>query len=87
MLFRAKQEEIISEYIYESFSYEISARNWRKQEPNPYPIDEHPLRFDQLLHRAISEEMVSVSKAAYLANTSIEDIRRQELLKDDTAHP
>jgi Zn-dependent peptidase ImmA (M78 family) len=87
IMYRAKQEEIISEYIYESFSHEISARNWRKQEPNPYPIDEHPLRFDQLLHRAISEEMVSVSKAAYLANTSIEDIRRQELLKDDTAHP
>lgn len=86
IMYRARQEEIVSEYIYESFSREISARNWRKQEPNRYPIDDHPLRFEQLLHRAISEEMISVSKAAYLANTSIEDIRRQELLKNDTAH-
>jgi len=28
----------------------------------------------------------SVSKAAYLANISIEDIRHQELLKNDTDH-
>jgi hypothetical protein len=28
----------------------------------------------------------SVSKAAYLANISIEDIRHQELLKNDTTH-
>jgi len=87
IMYRARQEEIISEYIYESFSREISARNWRKQEPNHYPIDEHPLRFEQLLHRAISEKVISVSKAAYLANTTIEDIRRQELLKNDTAYP
>lgn len=87
IMYRAKQDKIISEYVYESFSREISARNWRKQEPNRYPIDEHPLRFEQLLHRAISEEMISISKAAYLANTSIEDIRCQELLKNDAAHP
>ncbi len=87
IMYRARQEGIISEYVYESFSREISARNWRKKEPNNYPIDEKPLRFQQLLHRAISEEMISVSKAAYLANTSIEAIRRQRLLKDDTAHP
>lgn len=87
IMYRARQEGIISEYVHESFSREISAKRWRKQEPNRYPIDEHPLRFEQLLHRAISEELISVSKAAYLANTSIEDIRRQRVLKDDTPHP
>ncbi len=80
IMYRARQEGIISEYVHESFSREISAKKWRKQEPNRYPIDEHPLRFEQLLHRAISEELISVSKAAYLANTSIEDIRRQRIL-------
>lgn len=33
IMYRARQEEIIFEYAYESFSREISARNWRKQEP------------------------------------------------------
>ena len=86
IMYRAKQEGIISEYVHESFSREISAKRWRKQEPNCYPIDERPLRFEQLLHRAISEELISVSKAAYLANTSIEDIRSQRILNNDAPH-
>jgi Zn-dependent peptidase ImmA (M78 family)/DNA-binding XRE family transcriptional regulator len=80
IMYRARQEGIISEYIHEAFSREISSKKWRKQEPNHYPIGEHPHHFEQLLHRAISEELISVSKAAYLANTSIEDIRRQRML-------
>lgn len=87
IMYRAKQHEIITEYAHENFSREISAKGWRKKEPNVYPIKEQPLRFEQLLHRAISEELISVSKAAYLANKSIEDIRRQRLLKDASAHP
>ena len=87
VMYRARQEGIISEYVHESFSREISAKKWRKQEPNSYPIDERPLRFEQLLHRAISEELISVSKAAYLANTSIEAIRSQRILKNDSPHP
>jgi Zn-dependent peptidase ImmA (M78 family) len=86
IMYRAKQHGIISEYVHESFSREISAKAWRKKEPNSYPIDEHLLRFEQLLHRAISEELISVSKAAYLANKSIEAIRRQRLIKDASTH-
>lgn len=86
IMYRARQEGIISEYIHEAFSREISAKKWRRQEPNDYPIKETPLRFEQLLHRAISEELISISKAAYLANTSIEDIRRQRMLLHDPAH-
>lgn len=87
IMYRARQEGIISDYVHESFSREISAKKWRKEEPNRYPIEEHPLRFEQLLHRAISEELISVSKAAYLANSTIEDIRSQRILKNDTPHP
>ena len=86
-MYRARQEGIITEYVHESLSREISARKWRKQETDSYPLDERPLRFEQLLHRAISEELISVLKAAYLANTSIEDIRSQRILKNDSPHP
>jgi len=80
IMYRAKQHGIISDYAYEAFSRAISAKGWRKKEPGEYPIEEHPQHFDQLLHRAISEELISISKAAYLANKSIEDIRQERLL-------
>jgi Zn-dependent peptidase ImmA (M78 family) len=87
IMYRAKQHGIVSDYAYEAFSRAISAKGWRKKEPDVYPIEEHPQHFDQLLHRAISEELISMSKAAYLANKSIEDIRQERLLKDGPAHP
>lgn len=87
IMYRAKQHGIVSDYSYEAFSRAISAKGWRKNEPGEYPIEEHPQHFDQLLHRAISEELISMSKAAYLANKSIEEIRQERLLKDAPAHP
>jgi Zn-dependent peptidase ImmA (M78 family) len=87
VMYRARQEGIISEHVHEAFSRQVSAKGWRKHEPNEYPIPEHPQRFEQLLHRALSEELLSISKAAYLANQSIEEIRRQRLLEDDPPHP
>jgi Zn-dependent peptidase ImmA (M78 family) len=87
IMYRAKQHGIISEYAHEAFSKAISARGWRKKEPGDFPIAETPQHFDQLLHRAISEELISMSKAAYLANKSIEEIRQERLLKDAPAHP
>lgn len=86
IMFRARAYGIISEHIYEAFSREISARGFRKNEPEKYPIGEYPTRFNQLLHRAISEELVSISKAAYLANKSIEEIRSERLPADASAH-
>lgn len=87
IMYRARQHGIVSDYAYEAFSRAISAKGWRKKEPGDYPIEEHPQHFDQLLHRAISEELISMSKAAYLAGKSIEEIRQERLLKDAPAHP
>lgn len=80
IMHRARQYGIVSDYVYESFSREISAKGWRKKEPGVYPIEEHPQHFARLLHRAISEEIISMSKAAYLAGKSIEEIRQERLL-------
>ena len=86
IMHRAKRHGIVSDYVYEAFSRAISSKGWRKNEPGEYPIEEHPHRFDQLLHRAISEELISMSKAAYLADKPIEDIRQERLLKDAPTH-
>lgn len=87
IMYRARQHGIVSEYAHEAFSRTLSAKGWRKKEPGAYPFDEHPQHFNQLLHRAISEELVSMSKAAYLAGKSIEELRQERLLKDAPAHP
>lgn len=86
IMYRAKQHGIVSEYVHESFSKAISAKGWRKKEPGEYPIKEIPQRFDQLLHRAISEELISMSKGAYLANKSIDELRQERLLQDAAPH-
>jgi Zn-dependent peptidase ImmA (M78 family)/transcriptional regulator with XRE-family HTH domain len=87
IMYRARQHGIVSEYAHEAFSRAIGARGWRKREPVDYPIGEHPQRFDRLVHRAISEELISLSKAAYLSNRSIEEIRQERLPKDAPPHP
>ncbi len=87
IMYRARQHGIVSAYAYESFSKAISAKGWRRKEPVEYPIKEIPQRFNQLLHRAISEELISMSKGAYLANRSIDELRQERLLKDAPSHP
>ena len=73
VLYRARQCGIITAYAHEAASRELSARGWRINEPVSYPMDERPARFERLLHRALSEELISASKAAYLAGKSLED--------------
>jgi Zn-dependent peptidase ImmA (M78 family)/DNA-binding XRE family transcriptional regulator len=87
IMYRAKQCGVVSEYTYESFSKAISINGWRKHEPVDYPIPETPQRFSQLLHRAISEELITMSKGAYLANKSIEELRQERLPQDAAPHP
>lgn len=86
ILYRARQQGIISQYVYERLMKQMSAFGWRKEEPGEYPVKEKPQRFDQLLHRAISEEFISISKASFLANKPIERIRLERILGDAPAH-
>ncbi len=46
-----------------------------KGEPGRYAGVERPTRFRRLLLRAVADEIISLSKAAVLANTTIESIR------------
>lgn len=86
IMYRARQYGIITDYAYDAFVKDLSYRGWRKNEPGEYPIQESPQRFKQLLHRALSEELISSSKAAYLANISITELRAERALKDAPAH-
>ncbi len=87
IMYRAKVHGIISQYTHENFSKSISMRGWRKNEPGAYCMDETPHRFDQLLYRALAEEVISISKAAYLSRLSIDEIERRFSLSDETVTP
>lgn len=87
VMYRAKVHGIISEYAYENFSISISRRGWRKVEPGEYGMDETPHRFEQLLYRALAEELISISKAAYLSRLPIDEIERRFSLSDETVTP
>ena len=80
IMYRAVSCGIISDYSFGQFSKMISAKGWRKLEPVTYPVPEQPRRFKQLLHRALSEDLISISKAAYLGRMSIGELRREREL-------
>lgn len=58
------------------------ARTWRSQEPEPLPLAdrppfEKPMRFEQLVFRALAEQMLSLPRAAELLNRSLQDVEAQ----------
>jgi Zn-dependent peptidase ImmA (M78 family)/transcriptional regulator with XRE-family HTH domain len=77
LVYRAKDLEIISENMARNF--------WRRRNQNKnlkkeigygiYEGKEKSGRFHQLLYNALAEEIISISKGAYLAKTSIHTIK------------
>ena len=47
-----------------------------KEEPGVYKGEEKSRNFDQLVNRALAEELISLSKAAVLWNVSINELRK-----------
>jgi Zn-dependent peptidase ImmA (M78 family)/DNA-binding XRE family transcriptional regulator len=86
IMYRAKLHGIITEHVYERFSRLISAQGWRKKEPVEYPVPDAPHRFEQLIHRALAEEVISISKAAYLSGKSIQEIEKELVLNNADPH-
>jgi len=82
IVIRAKNLGIISESYYKSFMTFFSMKGFKKKEPGEYTGYEKSNRFKQLLHRAISEEIISLSKAASLDNKKLSDFRDELSLID-----
>ena len=80
IVYRAHHTGIISDYTFQHLNVEFNGRGWKKSEPIVLETEEHPFQFHQLVHRAYAEEVISVSKAAFLAGNSIEDFRKEVIL-------
>lgn len=75
IIYRANNLRIISDsYMKYLFRY-INEMGWKIEEPFELVGDENPVRFDQILYRALSEEVISISKAAALKNMSLSEFR------------
>lgn len=79
IMMRARQLQLISEGVFKQFCRQAS--RWRSMVGEPgddeYSGNESHSRFRQLVHRAISEEEISLAKGAALLGESLSDVRKE----------
>lgn len=76
-VYRAKDLGIVSEGTFQSTMRAFSAKGFRKQEPGVWVPSEVPRLFEQLVLRALAEDMISESKAAELVGLSSREFRER----------
>ncbi len=79
LLMRLEQVGVIDEGV-KQYMFRTVAKNWRKEEPEPLETKkekgkfENPCRFEQLVYRALAEDMISPLRAAELLQQSITEV-------------
>lgn len=79
IIMRAMNLGIISEYYTKYYFKYITEMGWKIDEPYKLEGKETPNRFDQLIFRGLSEEIISMSKAASLKNMKLAEFRSKTL--------
>lgn len=80
IIYRLSDLNIISN-SYKSYYYRyINQMGWKVDEPYEYEGKEESNRFDQLIFRALSEDIISMSKAASLNNMKLAEFRSKTLM-------
>lgn len=77
IVMRACVRGIITESYKKQFFFMMQHMNWKIDEPVQYTGQEESNRFEQLLYRALAEDIISVSKAASLKNMTTADFRKE----------
>lgn len=76
IVYRLRELEVISDSYYQRWIVFMSKTYGAKEEPGDYKGEEKPRGFDQLVNRALAEELISISKAASLWNISVNQLRK-----------
>ena len=79
IIHRCEKLGVISSEYYKRWMVYLNNQYGRKDEPGEYRGVEKPTLFDSLVQRALSENFISMSKAASLLNMSIEELRKGDL--------
>lgn len=74
---RARDLGIITSRKYQAFCMRIKKEGWQKFEGEEYEGEDKPIKEKNLLYRAISEEIISISKAASLANVAVAELEEE----------
>ena len=74
---RLRELSVIIDSYYQRWMVYMSKTYGPKNEPGNYKGNESLKIFDQLINRALAEELISLSKAAALWNISINDLRKR----------
>jgi Zn-dependent peptidase ImmA (M78 family)/transcriptional regulator with XRE-family HTH domain len=74
---RLRHLEVISENYYQRWVIYMSKTYGAKNEPGDYKGEEVARTFDLLISRGLSEGVLSLSKAAALCNTDINNLRKE----------
>jgi Zn-dependent peptidase ImmA (M78 family)/DNA-binding XRE family transcriptional regulator len=78
---RARDLGIISKSYCNNFFFMFNQfPDWKINEPISYKGREQSTRFNQLIFRAIAENLISLSKAAVLKNQTVADFRQKSLI-------
>ncbi len=76
ILHRLAELEVITDTYYKRWVIYLSKTYGHKVEPGSYKGDEKIKIFEQLINRALSEGIISMSKAAALCNVNINQLRK-----------
>lgn len=80
LVYRARDLGIITDSYLKQFMFIMAHNQWKVNEPIQYEGVEKSNRFNQLIFRALAEELISISKAAALTNQTLNDFRKQMML-------
>jgi len=82
IMFKMGEVEIISEHQLKSFWFKLNADNNLKSllDESRYKGEEHSNRFENLVYRAASEELISMSKASSLLQISLQELKNTLLV-------
>ena len=85
---RAQQCGVITQGYFQSLMKQFSACGWQRAEPGDALASEAPRLFDQLLYRALAEQLISETKAAELQGIPRLQFCRQRWMEplDAAAH-
>lgn len=85
--YRARDTGVVAKSVHGQFWRMLVSKGWNKTEPgDPYP-SETPRLFEQTVYRALSEDLISESKAAELLSISVTELAAHRRMEIVDGHP
>jgi Zn-dependent peptidase ImmA (M78 family) len=73
---RLREMQVITPVYYQKWMVYMSKNYGAKDEPGKFKGEEKPKEMEVIVNRALSEGLISLSKAAVILDTDINDLRK-----------